>query len=157
MDDLQSGIEALKAGDLINAKRLLSSAVAQYPDNERAWGWLYNASDTDDEKRRCLDNMTRINPGNQKPRELLAAMSVNSTVAEVPQVAPEPAVTKKCPYCAEIVQPEATVCKHCGKNIAPVVMVGEQLKTLGASLTALGGIVFTLLCMWVCYSVIFAK
>ena len=153
MDNLQSGIEALKAGDRANAKRLLSSAVTQYPDNERAWGWLYNASDTDEEKRRCLENMTRINPGNQKPRELLAAMSAPAPVTEALQ----DAAVKKFPYCAEIVQPEATVCKHCGKNIAPTMMVGEQLKTLGASLTALGGIVFTLLCMWLCYSVMFAK
>ncbi len=28
---------------------------------------------------------------------------------------------RKCPYCAELVQPDAKVCKHCGRDIAPLV------------------------------------
>lgn len=26
---------------------------------------------------------------------------------------------RKCPYCAELVHPDAKLCKHCGKDIAP--------------------------------------
>ena len=26
--------------------------------------------------------------------------------------------TKKCPYCAEFVKPDALICKHCGSNLS---------------------------------------
>ena len=33
---------------------------------------------------------------------------------------------RKCPYCAELVQPDAKVCKHCGKDIAPTPTVSPN-------------------------------
>lgn len=34
-----------------------------------------------------------------------------------------------CPYCAELVKPEAVVCKHCGKDIAAAVSARKQQAT----------------------------
>ena len=36
----------------------------------------------------------------------------------------EAARLRKCPFCAELVQPEAKVCKHCGRNIKPISSLG---------------------------------
>ena len=38
-----------------------------------------------------------------------------------------PALTRSCPYCAELVQNEAKLCKHCGKEL-PVNEISKKAK-----------------------------
>ncbi|MBE7535434.1 MAG: hypothetical protein HS124_06860 [Anaerolineales bacterium] len=76
MDDLiQQGANAFKSGDRETARKLLISAVKQYPDNERAWGWMYSVCNTDQERIHCLKQILRINPSNQKASQTLGEMT----------------------------------------------------------------------------------
>jgi tetratricopeptide (TPR) repeat protein len=72
MDDLiKQGADAFRAGNKDEARKLLLAAVKQNPESERAWGWLYNVANNDQERIQCLKQMVRINPKNEKANQLL--------------------------------------------------------------------------------------
>jgi uncharacterized RDD family membrane protein YckC len=86
MNDLiQQGVNAFKSGDKQIARKYLTAAIKEFPDNERAWGWMYNVCGTDQERIHCLKQMIRINPNNEKTIALLN----NLTNADFP-LEPQP-------------------------------------------------------------------
>lgn len=75
MDDLlQQGIIAHKAGKRDEARKFFITVVKQNPDNERAWGGMYEVSGNDKERIYCLKQMLRINPKNEKVKQMLDAL-----------------------------------------------------------------------------------
>jgi hypothetical protein len=89
MDDLlQQGVNAFKSGDHETARKLFISAVKQYPDNERAWGWMYTVCRNDQERIHCLKQVVRINPQNERAKQLLNKLSGADLPLEGPAIAP---------------------------------------------------------------------
>lgn len=70
-DLLQQGIQAHKSGDRETARRVFITAVKQYPNSEQAWGWMFNVCNTEQERVHCLNQVLRINPSNEKAKQLL--------------------------------------------------------------------------------------
>lgn len=93
MDDLlQPGITAYKAGKRDEARKAFLTVVKQDPENERAWGWMYQVSGNDKERIYCLKQMLRINPKNEKANQLLdklLAPQFTSNPSSIP-IAPPP-------------------------------------------------------------------
>jgi len=69
-DYLAQGIAALKAGNKQEARRLLDAAIRAAPDDERTWGWFYNICINDEERIRCVKEVLRINPNNEKAKQI---------------------------------------------------------------------------------------
>jgi hypothetical protein len=68
-DYLSQGIAAVKAGQKQEARRLLDAAIKAAPNDERTWGWFYNVASNDEERLRCVKEILRINPNNEKSKQ----------------------------------------------------------------------------------------
>ena len=76
MDDLlHQGITAYKAGKRDEARNIFITVVKQSPDNEYAWDWMYQVSGDDKERLYCLKQILRINPKNEKAKQMLDALA----------------------------------------------------------------------------------
>jgi hypothetical protein len=95
MDDLiQQGVDAFKAGDKESARKLLSQAIKQNPDSERAWGWMYNVCNTEQERIHCLKQIVRINPQNEKANQRINELTVSDFPLESPTPQSTPGYSK---------------------------------------------------------------
>jgi hypothetical protein len=107
---IEQGANAFKSGDRETARKNFITAVKQYPNDERAWGWMYSVCNTDQERIHCLKQVVRINPKNEKANQLLDQL----TGFDFPLDIPQPTIsTYQAP---NIPPPNQTQ----GTNIAPI-------------------------------------
>lgn len=70
---LRQGIEAAQSGDRAEARNFLLSVTDSDPDNESAWLWLASISEYPEELLVFLNNVLRVNPGNERALEWAAS------------------------------------------------------------------------------------
>lgn len=66
---LREGIDAARDGDKATARDKFEQVTELDENNERAWFYLAQVVETDEEKRVCLSNVLVINPNNEKARQ----------------------------------------------------------------------------------------
>ncbi len=108
---LRGGIEATKAGEKDQARRLLEQVVEADPGSETAWLWLSAVVDTRVERIRCLETALKLNPANQDAK--MALEWLRSGVASEP---PPQAETERvlCGRCGAVNTVEDNFCRQCG-------------------------------------------
>jgi hypothetical protein len=71
MNNLEQGINAFKNGNRDIARNYFIAAIKENPQDEQAWGWMYQAANNDKERFDCLNHIVKINPQNTRAKQLL--------------------------------------------------------------------------------------
>lgn len=74
---VRSAIEAIRAGNKVEARVLLEKALELDEYNEEAWLWLSGVVENRDEQRTCLENVLVVNPNNERALSGLKALGVD--------------------------------------------------------------------------------
>ncbi|MBN1201915.1 MAG: tetratricopeptide repeat protein [Anaerolineae bacterium] len=82
---LHEAVQLAQAGRREEARQLLRQVAQSDPNNEMAWLWLASVAADQAEYQRALNEVLRINPGNQQARQLL-----NQFQQQVGATAPPP-------------------------------------------------------------------
>jgi Tol biopolymer transport system component len=88
---LNAGIQAAKAGNKAEARRLLEQVLDKDDNNEAAWMWYASVAETPRKRQICLETVLEINPNNQQARQALEKLApLSSTGSPGSQPRPEP-------------------------------------------------------------------
>jgi Tol biopolymer transport system component len=129
---LNDGIAAAKAGNKVEARRLIEEVLAKNDRLERAWLALASLVDTPRERRICLENVLEINPNNERARQ--AINQLDATVPSAPatrSVAAPPPPTPSNPPPSRPAASESSPRRTQGPVTAPKGRPGTQA-TVGA-------------------------
>jgi hypothetical protein len=64
------------------------------------------------------------------PFGLIWSLVVGSDASGIEKLQVQEGVSKKCPYCAELIKSEALICKHCGREQPAVEALPEPVYSL---------------------------
>lgn len=73
-EQLQKGIEALRAGDRRTARRIFGQVVNDEPDNHTAWWYLAAVLEDPEQKIHCLRQVLRLRPDHAEAAGMLARL-----------------------------------------------------------------------------------
>ena len=90
MNKLTQAIDYAKSGDKASARQLLTEIIQVEPNNELAWLWMSGVVAKTEQQAYCLEQVLRINPGNQHASQGLSRLKTlaSPSASQVP-AAPE--------------------------------------------------------------------
>jgi hypothetical protein len=152
---LHQAVELAQAGQRPEARQLLWQFLQTDPNNEVAWLWLASVAADQAEYLRALNETLRINPGNERARQLLAEFQQQQHYGRpAPPATPPPTPTPYAPSYGQPAQPYSPLAQPSPiytppspPQAQPPVVVEREVRTvekrrgcLGCSLPGLSGL-----------------
>lgn len=153
MADITEAIQKIKSGDRPGGAVILKQLIQENKNNERAWLWMSVCVQSPEEKRKCLNEVLRIDPNHEKAKAALAKLEE----PDIEDIAKPAANTISCPNCGAIISATAMECPYCHQVPNKAGAVGHQLVKLGWSITQLTILIPIIVVICFClYAVIFS-
>ncbi len=123
---LNAGIQAAKAGNKAEARRLLEQVLDKDDNNEAAWMWYASVAETPRKRQICLETVLEINPNNQQARQALEKLApLSSTGSPGSQPRSEPvSATRAAPPAAARRPPGKGDPRRRRRRISPTMFAG---------------------------------
>ena len=161
-DDLKHAIQLIKDGKLQVAEQILKNINITDPFNIRAWLWQTETQNTIEGKIKILEDCLQKNPeeplvikglaklrNDQELQENNLFQSKSSIIeptkgnlSETPNASVKmeslqnnSESLKPCPFCAEMIQEKANVCRFCGKDLSRISSYTKDKSTNMLGLT----------------------
>ncbi len=130
---LREGITAARGGRRGLARRLLTRAAYERPNDPRPWFWMAAITDDPQEQREHLEKALALDPTNEAARKALLKLQGSLGQSSAPEATPfssqaaglvsaSAAATFTCPQCGGRMrfdpQKQDLVCEYCGHVIA---------------------------------------
>ena len=80
-DGIQQAEKAIKVGDTKTGFEILRQVLVENPESEKAW-WIMSGLVQRAERATCLEQVLRINPGNQFARDSLNKLRASPPITE---------------------------------------------------------------------------
>lgn len=84
--NLEQAIAAIKGGDKATGKKLLLEFIKANPKHEGALLWLSATTDDPAQKRKCFEQVLKINPHNERAKEALARLQSEEPEDDLPDL-----------------------------------------------------------------------
>lgn len=119
-DLVQQGLAAARVGDIDDARRLLTEATRQMPDNVEAWLGLAGVVESLAEKEECFNRVLTLDPNNGAAAAGLALVEQKRTAQRREISGEEVKSNNDLAFCYRHPQVETGLrCNRCNKPICP--------------------------------------
>ena len=88
-EELRQAITLIRSGNPDQARQILVQIIRAEPNNDKAWGWLIETLEDEDDRLKTIERWLKINPGSPVARKAMEVITARR-IAQAETASPPP-------------------------------------------------------------------